>query len=93
VADVRFGDVNWGREKPWCPKREGALCTERSQGEREHAQGSNKMPCSGDTLVHTEREHSPSWSTLGRRYFASPRMKGPLGTMERPFNSREQRHV
>ena len=35
MADARFRDMNWGREKPWYHGREGALFMERSQGERE----------------------------------------------------------
>ena len=44
-----------------------------------------------DPLGPTGRERSPSWSTFGRGYIVSPRTKGPLGTTEKPFNSRGQR--
>lgn len=35
MADMRFGHMSWGREKPWCPGGEEALFAERSQEERE----------------------------------------------------------
>ena len=37
MADARFGDVNWGREKLQCQEGEGALFMKRNQGEREEA--------------------------------------------------------
>ena len=42
---------------------------------------------------HTGREHSPCWSTFGSGYVASPRTRKLVGAIERPFNSRGERHM
>jgi len=37
------------------------------------------------------RDRSPSWSTFGRGFIASPRTKDPAGASKRPFTGRGQR--
>ena len=96
MADLRFGDVNWGRENLQCTGGEGALFVERSQGEKERV--GERAACS----VHKRHHHVRIPQTeleenmcLPRGHLegdiASPRTKGLLGAIERPFNSRGRR--
>lgn len=42
---------------------------------------------------HTGKECSPSWSTFGRGFIASPRTRDAAGASKWPFIGRGQRHV
>lgn len=87
MADARFRDMNWGKEKPHCCGKEEAFYSERSQEEREGKREQQCKTCDMEIL----------WVALGKKtplpggMFTSPRTKGLPGTIEWPFNIRRQR--
>lgn len=88
-----------GKEKPWCPKRRGAFSQNevRKRGrkqERERAAHRVHITCwdEGDPLDHTG-EIAPLPSTFGRRYFASPRTKGPPGALSSQTTTGTEAHA